>query len=216
MARYEHILELQKRGLNRAEMALQLGVTQRTIQRWLTTGTIPYSGPRRPRARLVDPYKAFLLERWHQGCHHGAQLERELRAKGYKGSGRALYRYPETLEPAGFSSRKRSSALATRQTVFREPNPLLTLSAHQAIWLFFRKLEDLKPEELETLRQLRQASPHVEVANPLVETFLQMVRQRTGEQLDAWRASVQASHLEAFESFVTGVRTATKMPSLQG
>ena len=72
MARYEHILELQKRGLNSAEMALQLGVTQRTIQRWLATGTIPYSGPRRPRPRLVDPYKAFLLERWQQGCHHVA------------------------------------------------------------------------------------------------------------------------------------------------
>jgi transposase len=206
MARNEHILELQKRGLNSAEMALQLGVTQRTIQRWLTTGTIPYSGPRRPRPRLVDPYKAFLLERWQQGCHHGAQLERERRAKGYKGSGRALYRYLETLEPSGFSSRQRSSASATRQTVFREPNPLLTLSAHQATWLFFRKLEDLKPEELETLRQLRQASPHVEAAYQLVETFLQMVRQRTGEQLDAWLAAVQASHLEAFESFVTGVQ----------
>src|SRR6266852_5614035 len=85
MARYEHILELQKHGLNRAEMALQLGVTQRTMQRWLATGTIPYSGPRRPRVRLVDPYKAFLLQRWQQGCRNGAQLERELRAKGYKG-----------------------------------------------------------------------------------------------------------------------------------
>ncbi len=72
MARYEHILELQKRGLNSAEMALQLGVTQRTIQRWLATGTIPYSGPRRPRPRLVDPYKAFLLQRWQQGCHNVA------------------------------------------------------------------------------------------------------------------------------------------------
>jgi transposase len=110
------------------------------------------------------------------------------------------------LEPSGFSSRKRSSASATRQTVFREPNPLLTLSAHQATWLFFRRPEDLKQEEREALRQLRLASPHVETAYQLVATFLQMVRERTGEQLDAWRASVQASQLEAFESFVTGVQ----------
>src|SRR5438128_6604065 len=33
-----------------------------------------------------------------------------------------------------------------------------------------------------------------------------MVRERTGEQLDAWLGAVQASHLEAFESFVTGVQ----------
>jgi transposase len=206
MARYEHILELQKHGLTSAEMALQLGVTQRTIQRWLATGTIPYAGPRKPRARLVDPYKAFLLERWQQGCHNGAQLERELRAKGYKGSGRALYRYLETLEPSGFSSRKRSSASAIRQTVSRELNPLLTLSAQQATWLFFRRPEDLKQEELETLRQLRQASPQVGAAYHLVEMFLHMVRERRGVQLDAWLAAVQASHLEAFESFVTGVQ----------
>ena len=33
-----------------------------------------------------------------------------------------------------------------------------------------------------------------------------MVRERTGEQLAAWQAFVEASHLEAFDSFVTGVQ----------
>ncbi len=33
-----------------------------------------------------------------------------------------------------------------------------------------------------------------------------MVRERTGEQLAAWLSEVQASHLEAFDSFVTGVQ----------
>lgn len=46
MARYEHILELQKQGMKSAEIAQKLGVTQRTIQRWIATGDIPYSRPR--------------------------------------------------------------------------------------------------------------------------------------------------------------------------
>ncbi len=50
-----------------------------------------------------------------------------------------------------------------------------TLSAQQVTWLFFRRPEDLKQEERETLRQLRQASPHLEAAYHLVETLLQMV-----------------------------------------
>jgi len=33
-----------------------------------------------------------------------------------------------------------------------------------------------------------------------------MVRERTGEQLDDWLGAVQASHLKAFQSFVTGVQ----------
>jgi transposase len=201
MARYEHIVALQKQGVKIAEIALQLGVTQRTIQRWIATENIPYSRPRKQRSRLIDPYKTYLLKRWHQGCRKGAQLERELRAKGYKGSGRALYRYLETLELTGSTARKRGSASATSL-----PNPLLALSAQQATWLFFRRSEDLKAEEQETLRQLRQASPHLETAYQLVEAFLHMVRERTGEQLDAWLGTVQASHLEAFQTFVTGVQ----------
>ena len=39
-----------------------------------------------------------------------------------------------------------------------------------------------------------------------METFLQMLRERTGEQLDAWLKEVEASHLQAFEPFVTGVQ----------
>ncbi len=33
-----------------------------------------------------------------------------------------------------------------------------------------------------------------------------MVRERTEEQLDAWLGAVQASHLKAFQTFVTGVQ----------
>jgi len=107
----------------------------------------------------------------------------------------------ETLEALSFPARKSGSPSATKPL-----NPLVTLSAQRATWLFFRRPEDLKQEERETLQQLRQASPHLEAAYRLVETFLQMVRERTGEQLDAWLAAVQASHLVAFESFVTGVQ----------
>jgi transposase len=80
------------------------------------------------------------------------------------------------------------------------------LSVQQATWLFFRKPDELKEEELERLRLLRQASPHIETTYHLVKQFLQMVRERTGEQLDTWLAAVQASHLEAFASDVPGVQ----------
>jgi len=85
------------------------------------------------------------------------------------------------------SSPKRKTQAPARETTARRP-------------------KDLKPEEQETLQQLRQADPQLEAAYQLVATFLQMVRQRTGEQLATWLADAQASHLEAFASFVTGVQ----------
>jgi transposase len=152
-----------------------------------------------PQARQVS-------DRWHQGYRTGSQLERELRAQGYKGSQRAMYRYLATLQS---SPSKRGPSFATRETAM-QPNPLLALSAQQTTWLFFRKQDDLKPEERERLQQLRQASPPIEAAYQLVKKFLQMVRERTGEQLDGWLSEVGASHLEAFDSFATSVRTAIK------
>ena len=165
-ARYEHIVALSKQGMKPSAIAVHLGMPERTVRHWLSDRGIPYAHPRRQRPRLIDPYKTYLLSRWHQGCHNGLHLERELRAKGYKGSGRALYRYLETLEPTGTSMRKRGTTPITSL-----PNPLLALSASQATWLFFRRPEDLKPKEQETLRQLRQASPRLETAYQLVETF---------------------------------------------
>jgi transposase len=203
-ARYEHITALFKQGMKSAEIAAQTGMPERTVRHWLSRGT-PYSRPRRQRARLLDPYQTYLLQRWNQGCHNGSQLEAELRAKGYKGSGRAIYRYLATLEPAAFPRIRSAVSAKNQKTSLTPPNPLRTLSVQQATWLFFRRPEDLKKEEQETLRQLRQANLHVEATYQLVETFLQMLRERTAEQLDTWLAAMQASGLEAFASFVTGV-----------
>lgn len=203
-ARYEQITALFKRGMKSAEIATQTGMPERTVRHWLSRGT-PYSRPRRQRARLLDPYHTYLLQRWNQGCHNGSQLEAELRAKGYKGSQRAIYRYLATLEPAAFPLRRSAVVAKSQKTSLTPPNPLRTLSVQQATWLFFRRPEDLKKEEQETLRQLRQANPHVEATYQLVETFLQMVRERRAEQFDTWLAALQASGLEAFTSFVTGV-----------
>jgi transposase len=203
--RYEQITALQKQGMKSAEIAADVGMAVRTVRQWLSRGDVPYAGPRKPRSSPLDSYKTYLLERWQQGCRTGAHLERELRAQGYKGSQKAIYRCLATLELFVSSPSRRSSASASEETD-SPPNPLLALSAPQATWLFFRKEEDLKAEEQESLRQLRQASPHLETAYQLVEAFLHMVRERTGEQLDAWLGAVQASHLEAFQSFVNGVQ----------
>jgi transposase len=128
-----------------------------------------------------------------------------LRAQGYQGSPRALYRFLATLEPVVNSAARRGFPSASTQSA-SPPNPLLTLSVQQATWLFFRKADKLKPEEQERLRQLRQASPQIEMAYHLVEQFLRMVRERSGEHLAAWLAEVLASQLQAFDSFVTGVQ----------
>src|SRR5258708_18536984 len=130
MARYKRISELQKHGMKSGEIARTLGMSQRTLQRWIATGNIPYARRKRQRASRIDPYKTYLLKRWHQGCHKGAQLERELRAKGYKGSPHGIYRYLETLKASTLAPSKHKSASKLASSI--QPNALLTLSASLA------------------------------------------------------------------------------------
>jgi len=47
---------------------------------------------------VIDPYQAYLLKRWQEGCRKGAVLYRELKAQGYRGSERAVYRYLKHLQ----------------------------------------------------------------------------------------------------------------------
>jgi hypothetical protein len=120
LARYAHMMDLHQHGMRSAEIAHQLGMTERSIQRSLASG-IPYTRPRKERARCIDPYKAYIVERVQQGCRTAAHLERELRAKGYTGSGRALYRYLETLMPTNGAPRDKASGPC--QTVAPPPIP---------------------------------------------------------------------------------------------
>lgn len=40
----------------------------------------------------------------------------------------------------------------------------------------------------------------------MVQTFLQMMRERGGQHLEAWLQTAEASHLPEFETFAAGVR----------
>ncbi|MBV9232205.1 MAG: transposase, partial [Chloroflexi bacterium] len=68
------------------------------------------------------------------------------------------------------------------------------------------KCSNLSQEEQAALLQIRQASPEIEAAYQLVQTFLQMMRERSGQHLETWLKTAEASHLPEFEAFAVGVR----------
>jgi len=172
---------------------------ERTVRDWLAHGSYPEPKHRRRRPSLVDRYESEVLKRWEQGDHKGASLYRELRAQGYRGSQKALYRYLARLR----SPRHR---LLTPNKKQLPAGPLERFSTGRSTWLFMRKSVDLSKEEQEELLQIRQASPEIEAAYQLVQTFLHMLRERTGQHLETWLKAAETSHVPEFESFAAGVR----------
>jgi hypothetical protein len=83
------------------------------------------------------------------------------------------------------------------------PTPL---SAPQATFLFLCRFEDLEAHEQQTLITLRHLHPEIDLAYDLVQQFAQIVRTRTGEQLDCWLSTVRASKICELQGIVAGVQ----------
>jgi transposase len=208
--RYEQALELRDQGLTAAEIGSRIGVSGRTVQRWLGHGSFPEARRRRRRPSLIDPYERYVREWWQAGNRNGLQLYRELRAQGYRGSSKAIYRYLERLRtphrPVFGSSSPSKSKRHKRKGVLASPAPLENFSAQRATWLFVGHQEKLDETQQKELTLIRQASPSAEAAYRLAQAFMQMIREQTGQHLDAWLSSAEASRLPEFQSFAKGIQ----------
>ena len=204
--RWAQIVALRNQGVRGDDIAVQVGMPVRTVRRWLAQGRVPDQHHRWHRAPLMDPYKIYLQERWHAGCHNQFQLFREIQTHGYRGSRRAVSRYLATIHPARKRRTRAAVGACTAQPAATPSPPLLTLSVLQATWLFFRRPDELTADDRQLLSLLRQASPTLETAYLLVARFLQMARERTGEQIEPWLSAVQTSHVEALAPFLASIQ----------
>jgi len=81
-ARYDAVRQLAADGVAHREIARRLHLSRTTVRLFATAETFPERAPRRWRASILDPYHAYLHQRWADGCTNGSQLWRELRAQG--------------------------------------------------------------------------------------------------------------------------------------
>jgi transposase len=90
--------------------------------------------------------------------------------------------------------------------VLASPALLENFSAQRATWLFLRHPDELNETQHTELALIRQASPSAETAYRLAQAFMQMIREQTGHQLDAWLSEAEASRLPELEAFARGIQ----------
>lgn len=199
-ARYQQALALVQAGLSTATIAQQVGVGERTIQRWLTQQYGPYAGPRKQRRGPFDWTTAYLHERWDAGERNGTVLWEELKAQGYTGSLRSLYRRLGRWRDA---PRRRGSASAPGAVPPR--SPLEDLTPAQVIGWIIARPETLAPEAQARLEDLCQVDPVIAQARDLAQRWLGFLRAHTSDGLDAWLQEMRGSGLPAFVAFARSV-----------
>ena len=193
--RYRQMVDLQTQGLPPSDIARRVGLGPRTVARWLAADTFPERKPRPKQKSRFDPYAAYILQRWEQGCRNGLQMYQEIKAQGFTGSERMVYRFLLPL--------RRNQRIILLASVPHAP--LQDFSAHAAVWLFVRDPTCLDEEELTTLATICQASTTAQQLYELVQDFRQMLHHREGAHLDEWLARVAASTIRELQSFAFGV-----------
>jgi len=202
---YDEVWTLHRQGWNTAAIAAQVGRSCRTIERSLQMPTWPVPQHRRHYGRsLLNPYKAYLLERWNAGCHTAIQLFHEIQPRGYTGSYRRV--------TASVSRLRQAQGIPPRRQGRRQTLPVVAepacqpLTPRRATWLVLGREEQRTEAEAQQLAQLHAQSAEVAEAIDLAQDFTQMVRQRQPEHFDPWLKRATTSPLDAMQRFATGLR----------
>jgi transposase len=193
--RYQQVIELHAQGLGCTEIGERVGLSARTIGRWLKEDAFPEAQRRRKRQSRFDPYASYVLKRWEQGCQNGLRLYQEIKERGYTGSERMVYRFLVPL--------RRKDRIIQKADVPHAP--LQDFSAHDAVWLFARDRASLDEKEQAIVTAICQASETARTTYQFVQEFRHMLHHREGEKLDNWIAKVTASQIRELQSFVLGV-----------
>jgi transposase len=204
-ARYDEVWALHRQGWTTTAIAAQVGRSCRTIERYLHLPTWPGRQHRRHYGRsILNPYKAYILERWNAGCHTAIQLFHELQPRGYTGSYRRVTAYVSRIRQAQGIPPRRQGLRQTLPGVAEPTSPPLT--PRRATWLVLRRPEQHTAAEAQQLVQMHAQSAEVAEAIDLAQDFATLVRQRQPAQLDSWLDRAAASALEPVQRFAKGLR----------
>lgn len=191
--RYAEIQRLQDQGVPPKLIAPVLGMSRRSVERWLAAGGAPdHARPRGP--TVLDGFQAYLERRWREGCRNAVQLHRELKEQGCTASVQTVSRWAHrrrTREP----SREPVPAALTEATIAAAWKPP---SGRQCAWLLTQPADQLKPEERAFVAGLATTAPDLVRAADLARTFADLVRERRADGFNAWSTAARDSALRGF------------------
>ena len=201
---YAQAHALHQQGWTTKAIATHRGRHHRTVKKYLAASTFPERPPRRRPPSILDPYKAYLLDRWHVGCRSTLALYREMQAQGFAGKYSIGAAYVSRLRPPqGRITRRRTSG--SPATIVELDKPL---TPRRATWLVMRCEAKLKDQEKEQRAWLQGQEGKIAEAIALTQDFADLVRQRQPDQLETWLERAAVSGLQAFKSFANGLRAA--------
>jgi transposase len=196
--RFDRVHELHKRGLSAARIARELGLSRRSVYRYLRRATCPAWHLRGSRRSRLDGYREWIDARIAEGFINVADLHRQLTERGFKGSYGSVYAF--VTKRFGAAGKKRERLNAATPPVPRPP------SARQLSFEWVRRPEKRKPPEQARLDAIRVCSVELAAALDVADGFADLIRKKSTETLSEWLARGEASSDPDLRRFAEGIR----------
>jgi transposase len=230
-ARYAQVKQLQAKGRAIIAIARELQISRQTVRKYMASDTFPEVARSARQKSILDPYVAYLQERWDAGQHDNRQLLQALRERGYRGSVRPIVQWtmlrrrllPDYRPPAGRRpARQVEVFVPPGQSEGSKPSVSSLPASRRLVWLLLHTDERLDTDAKRLRAQLCQM-PEVALAHRLTQQFRLMLFERTSEALPAWLESCQSSGISELMTFAEGlereesiIRAALEMPYSNG
>jgi transposase len=198
-SQYEQTVALRQQGVSIAAIAAQLGISMRTVDRWLAHGAFPERKPRASQPTKLDQYHTYIHQRWQEGCHNLAQLYRELCSQGYSGSYSTVFQQYCGLRRMQDVDRP---SLSTVLTPSRR-----RYSPRQAAFLFVRHPDQLSAAQQADLEMILAEHPHFQQWRDLAQQFMALLRERNLSAFDHWLNAVARSGSGSMKRFAAGLQS---------
>jgi transposase len=196
--RFEHVHAFHQRGHSASRIARALGLSRRSVFRYLRRQTCPAWGLGRSRRSSMDGYREWLDARLAEGFTNVAALHRQLSERGFQGSYGSVYAF--VTKRLGVAGKRRERRNAANPPVPAPP------SARQLSFAWARRAENRKPAEQARLDAIRVQSAELNAALDLADGFAELIRKRSTETLSAWLARAEAGSDPGLRRFAEGVR----------
>ncbi|MHB8630271.1 MAG: ISL3 family transposase [Aggregatilineales bacterium] len=176
LTRFEEVRALAHQGVTVSAIAQYTGLDRKTVRKFIDADVFPERQQPVRRASILDPYKAYLRQRWAEGCRTVRHLWTELQALGFSGGRTLVVEFVAQLrQEQGLPKRSR---MLTAQADKHSP-----LTPRAATWLILKRPDQFEATDHQLVAHLRQLHPDIDTAITLVQDFATLFRNRLGPDL---------------------------------
>jgi transposase len=143
----EKVREMHQQGVSGHGIAAELGLARGTVRKYLQSEGPVRIAPRKRQPSMLDPYYAYLCQRWNEETPTARQLFEELQEKGFQGEISIVKDFVTRLR-RGLSGMKHPPLSIKTEKIPQ------TLSARELRWLLAKKEDKLTFEEKQSLAKL--------------------------------------------------------------